>query len=98
MKERFKKDIYHKEETIEETPVEEVEADVIADEVIEEPIKEETTKKVTVNATKLNVRSSASADARIMKVVDKGTVLEGTFEDDWFAIKDGGYVMSKFVD
>lgn len=52
------------------------------------------------NCEKLNVRKSASADAPVVTIIEKGTEVEINPEksiDEWYAISDG-FVMSKFIE
>lgn len=73
--------------------------------VEETPVKEEkTTTSVKVTADKLNVRASATVNANVLVVIDKGTVLsvdKNKSTKEWTAVKTEsgieGFVMSQFV-
>lgn len=59
-------------------------------------------KNFVVNAERgLNLRELPSKDARILKVLDFGekVVADHNVEtpEEWIAIKDGGFVMKKFL-
>lgn len=89
----FEIDNMVEDELIEEPVVEEIGEEVYS----EEPVVIAKTVNVTVDVDLLNVREEANSNSRIINVIDRGTVLEGNFEDDWFKNVNGGYVMSKFV-
>lgn len=52
------------------------------------------------NCEKLNVRKSASINAPVVTIIEKGTEVETNPDksvDGWYAINDG-FVMSKFIE
>lgn len=82
-------------EEIEEVRIEQPEPEVIYEQefwVVE--------KGRVANCEKLNVRKSASADAPVVTIIEKGTEVEinpNKSVDGWYAI-DNGFVMSKFIE
>lgn len=74
---------------------------MIEPEVVENTtsVEEEPTKVMTVACERLNVRSKASTESEILKVLNGGiNILVNQEVNGWCKIADGeGYVMAKFL-
>ena len=56
-------------------------------------------KKIKVIAARLNVRKSPSMTSEILRIVNRGEVLEYTsVKNGWMRLKGTGYVMEEFVE
>lgn len=55
-------------------------------------------KKVKVTTARLNVRKLANRESEVLRIVDKGDILEYTsIKNGWVRLKGTGYVMEQFV-
>ena len=83
----------------ETTPTEEVTPDAVEEK--KEPAKKTVSASAlgVVNCDRLNVRAAASLDARIVKVLTKGTEITIRKSDDpeWLEYTGVGFVMAKFI-
>lgn len=81
-----------------EEPVETiVEEEVVAEELADE-YPEEYPEEGTVIAKMLAVRQEASQTSLMIRVLYKDEKINyKKLDDEWYAISDGGFVMSKFI-
>ena len=56
-------------------------------------------KRIKVTAARLNVRKSPSMTSEVLRIVNRGDVLEYTsIKNGWVRLKGAGYVMEEFVE
>lgn len=56
-------------------------------------------KNIKVTTARLNVRKSASKESEVLRIVNKGEILEYTsVKNGWVRLKGAGYVMEEFVE
>jgi len=81
---------------VNEPVVEEVNDPVV--EEVEEVIEKVELPTYIVDVEKLNVRASASTNADIVTVLNKGDKISGSKEGEWIKLdNNNGFVMAKFV-
>lgn len=55
-------------------------------------------KKVEVTTSRLNIRKTPKLDSEILRIINKGDILEYTsIKNGWVRLKGTGYVMEQFV-
>jgi len=60
--------------------------------------EENTMKNIKVTTLRLNVRKSASRESEVLRIVNKGEILEYTsIKNGWVRLKGAGFVMEEFV-
>ena len=56
-------------------------------------------KRIKVTAARLNIRKSPSMTSEVLRIVNRGDVLEYTsVKNEWMRLKGTGYVMEEFVE
>ena len=56
-------------------------------------------KRIKVIAARLNIRKSPSMTSEVLRIVNRGDVLEYTsIKNGWVRLKGAGYVMEEFVE
>ena len=56
-------------------------------------------KRIKVTAARLNIRKSPSMTSEVLRIVNRGDVLEYTsVKNGWVRLKETGYVMKEFVE
>lgn len=86
-----------KDEMLFAEPEEPVET-IVEEEVVAEEPANEYPEEGTVIAKMLAVRQEASQTSLMIRVLYKDEKINyKKFDDEWYAISDGGFVMSKFI-
>ena len=76
---------------------EEIVEETIEKEAVEEPVNEYPEEGYVI-ARMLAVRQEASQTSLMIRVLYKDDKINyKKFDDEWYALQDGGFVMSKFV-
>lgn len=56
-------------------------------------------KRIKVTAARLNIRKSPSMTSEVLRIVNRGDVIEYTsMKNGWVRLKGTGYVMEEFVE
>ena len=56
-------------------------------------------KRIKVTAARLNIRKSPSMTSEVLRIVNRGDILEYTsVKNGWVRLKGTGYVMEEFVE
>ena len=56
-------------------------------------------KRIKVTAARLNIRKSPSMTSEVLRIANRGDVLEYTsVKNGWVRLKGAGYVMEEFVE
>ena len=56
-------------------------------------------KRIKVTAARLNIRKSPSMTSEVLRIVNRGDVIEYTsLKNGWIRLKGAGYVMEEFVE
>ena len=51
-----------------------------------------------VTTTRVNVREEKTVDSSIVDTLEKGAIVKGHKEGNWFVLNKGGYIMCKYLE